>query len=240
MHIDDTGPHVLSNPSIEVNYQDLADRIQMSGNMPQLLDTAKKAYDTVMNRWQPAAVYRWCGFQYPASGTTGRIIRTPGGGLDIDFGCSVKFLAPATHVLVAVYTAGSEIERYSMEASRNGDVLVAYFIDLIGLIVLEKTGNIIKRIARHKAVEMGRGVSPFLSPGSVHGWKLEEQTKLCTLLPLDQINVSIRNDAVLTPFKTISCLIGLGAGYDVVDVGETCRVCSKRDECQMKHRFPGH
>ncbi|NOQ66012.1 MAG: hypothetical protein GQ556_02185, partial [Desulfobacterales bacterium] len=73
------------------------------------------------------------------------------------------------------------MEKESNKASQQGDFLEAFFLDLVGLIVLEKTGNIIKQLAQQKAVESGWGVGPFLSPGSVHGWKLEEQKKLCSL-----------------------------------------------------------
>jgi len=121
-----------------------------------------------------------------------------------------------------------------MKASSKKDLLEAYLIDLLGLIVLEKTGHVIKRIAEKQAQKSGCGVSPFMSPGSVHGWELEEQVNLCTLLPLEKISVKIREDGVLSPFKTISCLIGLGQGYDAVQVGSTCQICSKNHDCQMK------
>ncbi len=136
--------------------------------------------------------------------------------------------------MVAVYSAGYEIEKETRKCSENEDFLVSYLLDLISLLVLEKTGDIVKKIAELKAAELGWGVSPFLSPGSIHGWELKEQLKLCSLLPLDEINVRIRDDAVLIPFKSLSCLIGIGAGYRATLVGTTCQVCSKNDVCQMK------
>ncbi len=122
-----------------------------------------------------------------------------------------------------------------MIASQKGDHLDAYFFDLIGLIVLDKVNTAIKDTAEKKAIEHGLGVSPFLSPGSVHGWELAEQVKLCSFLPLETIDVSIRDDAVLSPFTSISCLIGVGQDYNNIQVGTTCQICSKKHECQMKH-----
>lgn len=234
MEIDRTQPHVLSHIKVDIGYQDLAQQIKTSGNRPEMGRIAKRLLDKTNNVWKPAAVYRWVEFQRTGADTTGRIIPSSGSPLDIDFGYSIKFLTHASHAMVSVYTAGRELERKSMEASQKGDILEAYFIDLIGLTVLEKTGERIKQIAQKKAAETDWGVSPFLSPGSVHGWELEEQIKLCSLLPLERIDVKIREDAVLSPFKTISCLIGMGPGYDDVKVGATCQVCSKRHECQMK------
>lgn len=227
-------PHVLSRLKIDVTSRDLARKIKTSGNRPKMLRTANRTLDKVKNIWNPSAIYCWCEFQLTKPETI-RSIQNSDSFTEIDFGCSIKFLTNASHALVSVYTAGNELEKESNKASQQGDFLEAFFLDLVGLIVLEKTGNIIKQLAQQKAVESGWGVGPFLSPGSVHGWKLEEQKKLCSLLPLEKINVTIRDDAILSPFKTISCLIGLGPGYDAVKVGTICQVCSKNQTCQMKH-----
>ena len=230
----DLEPRVLSHLQIDVIPRDLARQIKASGNnKPEISKIAQGTLDKVKNIWNPSAIYCWCEFQPTQSDTIGRIQNT-GGFADIDFGNSIQFLTHASHALLSVYTAGIELELVSKTASQNGDLLEAFFLDLIGLIVLEKTCNHIKRITQKKAEKSGWGVSPFLSPGSVHGWELKEQAKLCSLLPLEQINVKIQNDAVLSPFQTISCLIGLGPGYDTLQVGATCQVCSKRNECQMK------
>ncbi|RLB98634.1 MAG: hypothetical protein DRH34_13620, partial [Deltaproteobacteria bacterium] len=184
--------------------------------------------------WNPMAVHQWFEFENTDQDNLGRVIQSSGSHVDLDFGYSFQFLTHARHALISVYTAGPELEQKSKNASYNGDLLEAYFLDLIGLIVLSKVEQTVKEIAEKKARDLGWGVSPFLSPGSIHGWELEEQLKLCTLLPLEKINVKIREDAVLSPFKTISCFIGLGPGYDTVQVGTTCQVCSKNHDCQMK------
>ncbi len=239
MKIIDPQPVVLSQLSVDVSFQDLVKEIKTSGNRPDMLETAKKTLSRAQNIWKPAAVYCWVEFQQTQTNNLGRIIQKGSGingcgFVDIDFGYSIKFLTPASHALVSVYTAGQALEEESKKASQKGDLLEAFFLDLIGLVVLAKAGNRIKQIAQKKAAELGWGVSPFLSPGSVHGWELEEQINLCSLLPLEKIDVKIRDDAVLSPFKTISCLIGLGPGYDATRVGTTCQVCSKNHDCQMK------
>ena len=234
MKIIDTQPNVIANLSVDVKFQDLEQQINTSENRPEILKTAQRTFDSVQGIWKPAILYRFAQFQHIPNGTIGRVMENSESFVDMDFGYCINFLTHASHALVSVYTAGQELELESKKASQKGEFLEAFFIDLIGLIVLEKAGNHIKQIAEKKAADSGWGVSPFLSPGSVHGWDLEEQIKLCSLLPLEKINVKIRDDAVLSPFKTISSLIGLGAGYDALLVGKTCQVCSKRDNCQMK------
>jgi hypothetical protein len=234
LKIPNTQPHVFSNLKVNVTFQDLEQKIKTSGNNPEILKTAKKILNKAKSVWKPRAAYRWYEFENTGKDNLGSIIQNSGSRLNFDFGYSSKFLIHARHVLISVYTIGQEIEQESMSASSKGDLLEAYFLDFIGLIVLGKVEQTVKEIAEKQARDLGWGVSPFLSPGSIHGWEFEEQVKLCSLLPLENINVKIRDDAVLSPFKTVSCLIGLGPGYDAVQVGTTCQVCSKNHECQMK------
>ena len=235
MIITDTQPHVLSNLKVDVTFQDFKQNLKTSDNNLQILEIAKKTLNKAKDIWSPKAVYQWFEFNNKSEDNFGSIISKSGDLLKFDFGYSSKFLTPARYALISVYTTGQALELESMKASSKRNLLEAYLIDLLGLIVLEKTGQVIKRIAEKQAQKSGWGVSPFMSPGSVHGWELEEQVNLCALLPLEKINVNVREDAIFSPFKTISCLIGLGPGYDMVKVGTTCQVCSKNHDCQMKH-----
>ena len=122
----------------------------------------------------------------------------------------------------------------TQQATNNQQFLEGYLLDIIDLLVLGKTGDIVTEIAEQKAKELNWGVSPFLSPGSIHGWDLEEQLKIAPLLPLEKIGVHIRQNAVLEPFKSLTCLIGIGIDYTSTKVGTTCQVCSKNATCQMR------
>jgi hypothetical protein len=232
----DTQPIALCHLNIDVTYQDLAKKIQTSCNRQQMLNIADQTLGKVKNIWNSSAAYCWCVFQHTKSDTIGRI-QNLYSVADVDFGHSMQFLTHASHALVSIYTTGQELELASRKAAEKGDLLEAYFVDLISLIILEKAGNIIKQIAQKKAAALGWGVSPFLSPGSVHGWELKEQIKLCSLLPIEKIDVLIRKDAVLSPFKTVSTLIGVGQGYGAAKVGIACQVCSKNHDCQMKPNY---
>ncbi len=121
-------------------------------------------------------------------------------------------------------------------ASREKRVMDAYLYDIIGLAVLEKVRQRINRLVEAEAREMNWGVGPFLSPGSVHGWDLDDQVNLCALLPMEKIGVTRSEKGILEPFKTLSCLIGIGPDYSARTVGETCEVCSKKDRCEFHNR----
>ncbi len=226
-------PHVLTDLNIKISFEELAKKIQTGTQRPDILATAEKTLHGVNTIWNPAIVYRW--LQTDQSTTEpGKTVIHNDNPVIFDLGHSTRFINKASDVLVAAYSAGNEIEIEVQKSSDSEELLVAFFLDLIGLLVLEKTGDIVKKIAEQKAADLGWGVSPFLSPGSIHGWELEDQHKLCSILPLNEIGVQIRDDAVLNPFKSLSCLIGIGAGYKATLVGTTCQVCSKNNDCQMK------
>ena len=230
----DTQAHALTELNIEIGFPELEGKIQTSTKRPDILAIAEKTLSKVNNIWDPAIVYRWTYFEESGTAPGLSVIRSNDGPVTLDLGHSSTFMKKASYALLAVYSVGSRLEEETRKASDNQDFLVAFILDLIGLLVLEKTGNIVKRVAEQKAAELGWGVGPFLSPGSIHGWKLEEQLKLCPLLPLDQIGVRLCGDALLTPFKSLSCLIGIGLEYEASLVGTTCQVCSKNQDCLMR------
>lgn len=184
--------------------------------------------------WRPRAVWRWLDVKKITDKTISLAAKGDKRVVTLNTGFSTRFLAQAETVLAVVYTLGTELEEYCGSLSARGDFLSAYLTDIIGLVVLDKAGEKIRNLAENRAKTLGWGVSPFLSPGSVHGWELEDQPVLCSFLPLKTIGVKVNENAILIPFKSISCLIGLGPDYASGLVGSTCDICSKRETCTMR------
>ncbi len=228
-----TAPQALTDVKIEINLDELVAKLQTGSTRPEIVATAKTTLERVNNIWNPAIVYRWLPIKQSEKEPEKSVIQSDEP-VDLDLGHSSIFIKDASYALIAVFSAGDEIEKETQRASDSQEILTSFILDLIGLLVLEKAGDMVKEIAEEQARVLGWGVSPFLSPGSIHGWELEEQLKLCPLLPLDKIDLQIRDDAVLMPFKSLSCLIGIGAGYETTKVGTTCQVCSKNETCQMR------
>ena len=208
----DKETHVLTRFDVDISCQNLMGQIKMTSPRPEMVRAAEKTLETVKGIWKPCAVYRWVEFEQTGTPTIGRIVHGPDRYMDLDFGCSAQFLTQASHCLVCVYTAGRELEQESIKASSTANLLGAYFIDNISLMVLDCVGRTVNTMVEKLAGSLGWGVSPFLSPGSVNGWDLQEQKKLCSILPLEKINVTIENDTILSPFKSISGLVGIGPG----------------------------
>jgi hypothetical protein len=219
---------------IQVFPKDLAASIKTRTNRGKILEVANNVLAKVQGSWRPRAVIRWLGVELV---TDDRVTLKPldGGEKEcLHLGFASRFMTAAEYGLVGVFTAGDELERESVLASKEKRVMDAYLYDLIGLAVLEKTRQLINKVVEEKAREMNWGIGPFLSPGSVHGWELDDQDNLCGFVPMDRIGVSKGENGILKPFKTISCLIGIGPKFSAKTVGAPCDVCSKKDQCEMR------
>jgi hypothetical protein len=116
--------------------------------------------------------------------------------------------------------------------------MMSYLLDSAGVVALGAAGEALRCIAEDAAEELGWGVSPSLSPGSLVGWPLRGQHDLCGLLPLEQIGVRLTNHAVLEPHKSASGLVGLGPDYESTRVGSVCKYCALQKTCWRRREEP--
>ena len=226
---------LFSNIEVDVSIDEVLKAIPGKRPLEKIVAPLEQSLMAARKIWCPQAVCCWLDIKQITAETITLALPGEERSVKLNTGFSTRFLAKAEAVLAAVYTLGSELEEYGASLSANGDFLGAYLTDIIGLVVLDKAGEKIRTLAENRANALGWGVSPFLSPGSVHGWDLDDQSSLCSFLPLETLGVKISKDAILTPFKSISCLIAVGPGYASSRVGTTCEVCSKKDTCTMKN-----
>ncbi len=234
MELFDPEPCVLYPIKMDITREDLSRKLSSTPNKTALLQRGEGLVKGLNQSWTPGAVHGF--FKFSCTGpTTGHLKKNLLPLESFDFGQAIDHLTMATHALVWVCTAGPQLEQASKKASQQGDLLGSYLFDLMGLIVLEKVTDHLKQKLHEKIKALDFGVSPLLSPGAVLGWDIHNQTKLCSLLPIEKIKVTISKDGVLSPFKTISCLIGLGKEYESNIVGSPCQLCTGHDKCPMKH-----
>jgi len=229
---------VFDSIKVEVFGYDLEAMLTSKGNNEAILKVADDVLAEVQGDWHPRAIIRWLPVEHVGDGTV--ILRSMGDGTGgtkaavLHLGYSSRFMKSAQYSLVGVFTAGDELEKKSIVASRHKQYMDAYLYDLIGMVVLEKTRQQINVIVEEKALELHWGIGPFLSPGSVHGWELDDQENLCALLPLDRIGVTGGEAGIFKPFKTLSCLISIGSQFSSKKVGSPCDVCSNKKQCDMR------
>jgi hypothetical protein len=230
----DRSLNVFSGLEIEVDIDEVLKALPGNGGTKAVEEALEQSLVAAREIWCPKVVCRWLDVTDITEETISLAL-PQGGALVLEPGFSTRFLAGARQVMVAVYTLGNELEAHGVSLSSKGDYLGAYLTDIIGLVALDKAGQKVRNLVEERAETLAWGVGPFLSPGSVHGWELTGQNILCSVLPLETIGVEIRGDAILSPFKTISCLIAVGPEYTANTVGSTCQVCSRRDTCTIKN-----
>lgn len=227
---------VVSDINLQICVDEVVAKLGGGQNKDLVVVAASKILDSARLLWQPQIVYRWVKVTLLEAAKIELRCDHSDQSVTLDLGFSTRFVKETRHALIGVCTVGEELEAASTKCSAQGKPFDGYLYDIVALLVMGKLKHIVSRIAQNRCMNLGWGVSPFLSPGSVHGWDLEEQKKLCSMLPLDIIGVEIEDNAVLRPFISISFLIGIGSGYQATTVGSSCEVCSKRDSCVMRNK----
>ena len=196
-----------------------------------LMQAAQKAVALSQSLVEPAAVYD----EFVMHQVAGEEVFLDGGGC-LRVGPKADLLAPASRLMVAVYTIGPALERRVNALSTSGEGLLAYLLDSAGVMALGAVGESLRQQVEQRAAESGWGVSPALSPGSLVGWPVQGQRDVCALLPLEAIGVQLNAQCVLEPHKSVSMVVGSGPGYSSSHVGSVCRYCSLADRCWRRRK----
>ena len=196
---------------------------------PEVKVLAQWAIDEAQRLAAPAVVYEW----FPVNSVEGGTARV--GDALLHLGPHADLLAPAREALVSVCTIGKALEEQVQILLADDRLFESYLLDTAGVIALGAAGEPIGRIVEEEAARRGWGVSRALSPGSLAGWTINDQTALCALLDLTAIGVVVTAAGILSPHKSGSGLVGIGPDYTAHCVGSTCQLCELRHTCQFRH-----
>jgi len=226
---------ILPSITVEFSFADLAEHLRHTEGGEKLLEYARPVFETIRNTWPPGAVYRLMKVGWISEQEVELVSLETGAAVRLAMGWSGTFLQNAELVVAGGYTTGAELERLAGAASREQRYLESYVIEQVGLALLGKTGKEVNTRIERVALENEWGVGPLLSPGSVHGWALDDQPNLCALLPLSAIGVTCGPSGVLSPFNSLTFIIGIGHGYTEKTIGSPCEVCLNRETCNLNH-----
>ncbi|MFH1984852.1 MAG: hypothetical protein ABIL58_23680 [Pseudomonadota bacterium] len=205
------------------------------GTLAPAMDTEIRTAALSANQLiRPKAVCQWVDVVSvdPASLTV--ISAASGVATILETGPPSRIWRHAEKILVSVVTIGPRLDSRVREMNRSRDPLGAYLLDCAGIAALNQAGAAVCRMAEDEARRKHWGVGHLAGPGGSDGWPLDEQLKVCDLLALDRIGVSMGDRGALIPLKSVSGLIPIGAGYRKRRVGSSCRFCSGRDACRMR------
>lgn len=112
---------------------------------------------------------------------------------------------------VALYTIGEGLEARVAELTAKGEHSEALNLDIAGTVALGVAGfqvqyHVCERLARHN-LETG----PWLNPGYLD-WPLTDQRLIFGLMPAASINVSLNDQCMMVPRKSVTVCAGIGIG----------------------------
>ena len=149
----------------------------------------------------------------------------------LDVGEHVGLMEPAQRAYLGVHSIGEDLEKQVRELNKSGEQILGYWLDSIGVVALGKLGDIANAIAETEAARKNWGVGPRLSPGSLTGWHLKDQKKLCAMLPIQKAGLQVNGQGVIVPFKSGLAVVGMGPGFKKKTVQSVCHLCALRREC---------
>lgn len=152
-----------------------------------------------------------------------------------------RLWGPIGAVGAGVCTVGAGIETRVRELFDAREFPLAVMLDSVGSAAVESLAELVNDLVCQRAIEEGTRATNRISPGYA-GWDTAEQRSLWALCSGEPIGVTLNDACFMTPEKTITFLIGLGAAARVDHYFTQCRRCWMRD-CAYRRAptaSPGH
>jgi hypothetical protein len=138
----------------------------------------------------------------------------------------VSQLKEATQAALFVCSAGAGISEFSKQKIAEGDEMMAYVLDVIGSVTVDKAAGEIQKAILEEVQKAGLNITDPFSPGYCN-WSVAEQHKLFSLLPPRICSISLSDYALMYPVKSVSGITGIGIHCE--QKGYQCNWCTDRD-----------
>ena len=123
------------------------------------------------------------------------------------------YLKKSRYAALFVCTAGNLYTRLSVQLNEKGDYMEAFIVDAIGSLTVEKAMDNIQQQLNDSLRKDGLLITNRYSPGYCN-WALVEQQHLFDLIGENQVGVSLSDSSLMNPVKSVSGIIGVGAGVN--------------------------
>jgi len=119
-------------------------------------------------------------------------------------------LKKSTQAALFLCTIGNKMEKWSMELLRKGEPTESFIVDSVASAVIENVADKLHDFIGRKMLDKGLYISNRYSPGYCN-WSVSEQQLLFSLLPDNMCGVSLNESSLMSPIKSVSGIIGIGA-----------------------------
>lgn len=141
---------------------------------------------------------------------------------------SKKFSQVLFHSDSAVVCAGTLGEAMDHELkSENLRMYERVVLDQAASSVMEIVMDIAQKKIQQSCLA-GEGISQRYSPGYCD-WSIEGQKTMASLLPLDILGIKLTPSCLMSPRKSVTALLGVGAEEVMKAYGNTCVRCSRHN-----------
>lgn len=217
---------IIRDTPITIDRNEILNR-QMKGEpSPLIAEATDWAIARALELVEPASAYT----VLDSAGVEGEELVLEGGAR-LKLGPHADLIAPAQRVIASVTTIGSRLEEEVRRLMAGPEMTKGYMLDCAGVVAVGQASMVIRELVEEMAREEGWGVGPSLYPGSPMGWNVRGQRDLLSLIPIDEIGVTLTSSYMLVPQKSGSGLIGTGPGYEQSQVGTLCHWCSLQSSC---------
>lgn len=133
------------------------------------------------------------------------------------------YVKEATQAAFFLCTAGEEFTRMTNRLNEQGDIMEAYILDAIGSLTVEKAMDKIQQQLKTEMAAKGLKISNRYSPGYCN-WPLSDQKPLFELIGNHPTGIQLSDSCLMTPRKSVSGIIGIGANLKHHEYG--CTICN--------------
>jgi len=127
--------------------------------------------------------------------------------LIIDCSAVIRLLDTSCFITIMTVTVGRELETLIGKLFERDKFTEGSIVDAVGSEAVEKAADTVNDIVKEKAAEMGYHITKRFSPG-YGGWDLGVQRKLLELSGGYDIGVTVNENDMLIPRKSITAVIG--------------------------------
>ncbi len=131
-----------------------------------------------------------------------------------------------------ISSIGQEVENWSKYFMDNNEILKGYLIDKVASELVEQLADRTESLLEKELGIIDLKATNRYSPGYC-GWSVADQQNLFSLIPEKFCGVSLNDNSMMIPIKSVSAVIGLGKNVEKKDY--ECSIC-EIDFCYKRDR----